>query len=407
VERKGSSSGGGGGPGGSGFSGGGLSSGWLCNWRGSFHANPSDCNEPSEGGTWILSIKSLLPEGKGTNLLKNGCFPLPEECFDDVQDPCECDGNGGCVEENDEVPVNFPINIALVFELNSLLDQNLTPEQIDALAPYGNEFFQSMIDFLNANDTPEAQGFIEEVIDVFAENPSAEVDFEEKVILEESFINNDCLNSVYEKFKEGDNTISQYIENFVPNGSVSNLNLRTDDSFGINNPDFTLAGAITSEPDNFMITITFNTDPNLSSSVSNFSFLILGVEFMHEMIHAEMYRKLLSHAQQPNVPWTRPFINSLRNDFEGLADYYTRYWLELPPEQEPTSAQHQLMAEHYVDIMKDALADFDDNQNSTEYYESLSWIGLKETIAWDNLSPSDTISINTNIQNELQNEPCN
>jgi hypothetical protein len=149
---------------GSGFSGGGLSSGWLCNWRGSFHANPSDCNEPSEGGTWVISIKSLLPEGKGTHLLKNGCLPLPEECFSDVQDPCECDGNGGCVEENDEVPVNFPINIALVFELNSLLDQNLTPEQIDALASYGNEFFQSMIDFLNANDTPEAQGFIEEAI---------------------------------------------------------------------------------------------------------------------------------------------------------------------------------------------------------------------------------------------------
>jgi hypothetical protein len=62
--------------------------------------------------------------------------------------------------------------------LNSLLDQNLTPEQIDALAPYGNEFFQSMIDFLNANYTPEAQGFIEEVIEVLAENPVAEVDFD-------------------------------------------------------------------------------------------------------------------------------------------------------------------------------------------------------------------------------------
>jgi len=191
-DGEGSSSGGGGGsaegsgpPGGSGgsgsggeFIGGGSSSGWLCNWRGSFHSNPSDCNEPSEGGTWIFSIKSLLPEGKGTNLLKNGCLPLPEECFSDVQDPCECDGNGGCVIENDEVPVNFPINIALVSELNSLLDQNLTPEQIDALAPYGNEFFQSMIDFLNANYTPEAQGFIEEVIEVLAENPVAEVDFD-------------------------------------------------------------------------------------------------------------------------------------------------------------------------------------------------------------------------------------
>jgi hypothetical protein len=272
---------------------------------------------------------------------------------------------------------------------------------------YRQALLSDVLDFIIYENDNSDESKLFSIEGMEAERNSGEVDFEEKVILEESFINNDCLNSVYEKFKEGDNTISQYIENFVPNGSVANLNLRTDDSFGINNPDFTLAGAITSEPDNFMITITFNTNPNLSSSVSNFSFLILGVEFMHEMIHAEMYRKLLSHAQQPNVTWTRPFINSLRNDFEGLADYYTRYWLELPPEQEPTSAQHQLMAEHYVDIMKDALADFDDNQNSTEYYESLSWIGLKETIAWDNLSPTDTIIINTNIQNELQNEPCN
>jgi len=106
--------------------------------------------------------------------------------------------------------------------------------------------------------------------------------------------------------------------------------------------------------------------------------------------------------------WTpiqfQQFVESLENKYFGIFDYYTRYdW----DENAPNNAQHQLMAEHYVDIMKDVLADFDDNQNSTEYYESLSWIGLKETIAWDNLSPTDTIIINTNIQNELQNEPCN
>jgi hypothetical protein len=106
--------------------------------------------------------------------------------------------------------------------------------------------------------------------------------------------------------------------------------------------------------------------------------------------------------------WTpiqfQQFVESLENKYFGIFDYYTRYdW----DENASNNAQHQLMAEHYVDIMKDALADFDDNQNSTEYYESLSWIGLKETIAWDNLSPTDTIIINTNIQNELQNEPCN
>ena len=49
---------------------------------------------------------------------------------------------------------------------------------------------------------------------------------------------------------------------------------------------------------------------------------------MHEMIHAEMYRKLLAHVQQPEIPWTEEFIHSLKNDFNGLADYYTRWWLK-------------------------------------------------------------------------------
>jgi hypothetical protein len=161
-----SSSGGGGsaegsGPGGTG-SGGGFGGG---GGTVSIIVEPCYCHDTHASGGCTHPIITIVIHNKSTNnLLKNGCFPLPEECFDDVQDPCECDGNGGCVEENDEVPVNFPINIALVSELNSLLDQNLTPEQIDALAPYGNEFFQSMIDFLNANDTPEAQGFIEEAI---------------------------------------------------------------------------------------------------------------------------------------------------------------------------------------------------------------------------------------------------
>ncbi len=230
---------------------------------------------------------------------------------------------------------------------------------------------------------------------------------EEEVILDPSFINNDCLNDVFNKFREGDNTISHYIENFIPDGSVANLNIKTDDNFGIKYPDNVTAGAFTSEPNNYMITITFNTDPNLPSSVGNFSSIILAVEFMHEMIHAEMYRKLLAHAQQPEIPWTEEFIHSLRNDFNGLADYYTRWWLEQDPEVPAASAQHQLMAEHYIDIMIDALSDYDDNQHSQEFYEALSWIGLKkDTVAWNNLSPEEQANINSQIQNAMQNGPC-
>ncbi len=230
----------------------------------------------------------------------------------------------------------------------------------------------------------------------------------EEIIIDTSFKNNDCLNDVFNKFSAGDNRISDYIGNFIPEGSAANLTLVTDDDFSDHfDPEYWSAGAVTSEPENYMITITFNTDPNLPSSVGNFSSIILATEFMHEMIHAEMYRKLLAHAQQPEIPWTEEFIHSLKNDFNGLADYYTRWWLERDPNLPATSAQHQLMAEHYIDIMADALSDYDDNQHSQEFYEALSWIGLKEdTVAWNNLSPEQQAYINSQIQNTMQNGPC-
>lgn len=269
-----------------------------------------------------------------------------------------------------------------------------------------NRLTNSILAFIHDNDySNEAKQFGKQAVQTWMNQ--GEVDFEEQIIIDPTFSNNKCLKNVYNKFKEGNNTISEYIANFIPNGSAANLTLKTDDNFQSNQSSkYWTAGAITSQPDNYMITITFNTDPNLSSSAQNFPSIILAVEFMHEMIHAEMYRKILAHAQQPNIPWTTQFIHSLRNDFEGLADYYTRWWLELPPEQEPTSAQHQLMAQHYINIMSDALSDYDDNQNSQDFYEALAWIGLKDTVAWDDPA-TDQSSINTHIQNALQNAPCN
>ena len=171
------------------------------------------------------------------------------------------------------------------------------------------------------------------------------------------------------------------------------------------------------------ILIIFNTDSNLSTSAENYPTIILATELVHEMIHAEIYRKLLSYAQEPNIPWTDFFIRSMRNDFGGLSDYYTRYWLELPPGQAPNQAQHQMMAEHYRGMMIESLKEFDNNQHPDYFYEALSWIGLKgfgpvdpntqlplnATEAWKNLLPIDREVINFDITTSIQNEThdCN
>ncbi|MNS93926.1 hypothetical protein D3C72_1281270 [compost metagenome] len=138
--------------------------------------------------------------------------------------------------------------------------------------------------------------------------------------------------------------------------------------------------------------------------------------FIHEMIHAEIYRQLLSVAGKPEIPWSVDFINSVKNDFPVLADYYTRYVYKVPKGQQPTSAQHELMADHYKEVIIQGLKEFDPNQTA-EIYNSLSWIGLMgsggepdsvtgllplSTVAWKNISQSERIKI-LKIYNNFNN----
>jgi|AntRauTorckE5430_2_1112549.scaffolds.fasta_scaffold02645_9 hypothetical protein len=376
-----SSSGGGGsaegsGPGGTG-SGGGFGGG---GGTVSIIVEPCYCHDTHASGGCTHPIITIVIHNKSTNnLLKNGCFPLPEECFDDVQDPCECDGNGGCVEENDEVPVNFPINIALVSELNSLLDQNLTPEQIDALAPYGNEFFQSMIDFLNANDTPEAQGFIEEVIDVFAENPSAEVDFEDKIINELKG-KEKCLDNLLKE--SGNDFVKNMIANFVGDDSEFGINIKSKDNVYYTDEDGEISevsGITKYSSDSNIIKIEISTLKANSRRALQVTRTLL-----HEYIHADIFRKVYSDSINSEIENFRKTYNDYKN---------TKF--------QPT-ASHQTMAELYLNSMKEALKNFhrqamvgdynflsnNGQNNLDDFYEAIAWQGLRNqnVDAWINLS---------------------
>lgn len=138
------------------------------------------------------------------------------------------------------------------------------------------------------------------------------------------------------------------------------------------------------------------------------------------MIHAEMFRKLMECASFPHVNYSqmsesewRNFIYNLRNNYEGLYDYFIRYaYYEndgvLIPIDGPTEEQHQQMATHYRDMMIEALKDFDNNQHSDEFYNALSWVGLQGTNAWNHPSINQT-AITASIINIIQNEThdCN
>jgi hypothetical protein len=289
----------------------------------------------------------------------------------------------------------------------------------------------SMIDdidsFLNQNTVngvldPEAAAFVEAILEDC--DSDQEVDLEEKIILDSTFVDHDRLKCVYNKFKSGNNTISGYLDNFLPDNSTGHLNFKADSDFAVTFPDETDAGAITDPPVNgadgsnvapYNIDIIFNTDSSLDSSAENFPTIILAQWLIHEMVHAEMYRKLLECANLPHVNYDgytndqwENFVYSLRHNYEGLYDYFFRYKYfeengEVIPIEGPTQEQHQQMAAHYRSMVVNALKGFDNNQHSDAFYNAIAWIGLKETVAWDDPSV-DQDQINNLINFAIDNE---
>src|SRR5690606_35952560 len=181
----------------------------------------------------------------------------------------------------------------------------------------------------------EAKDFAEAVLDAGSD---AEVDYPYEVIIDSTFKNTPCLYNVYEAMGKAP-TFNNYLQNFEPQFSVAHLRFSSSSSLPSN------TNAETSAPQNYVITITFN-ENNL-----NRPSLSVARTFIHEMIHAEMFRKLLAVAQNPNIQLDQNQLIQLRNDYPGLYDYYMRWKWNVPLGQSPSSAQHQAMAQHYRGII--------------------------------------------------------
>jgi len=232
----------------------------------------------------------------------------------------------------------------------------------------------------------------------------------EQIVLDSSFLQHKRFKSLYKSLINGRTTIREYLGNFESTFSTANLYLKVDANFSTNQPsNLWDALGITVPPVEYNIEVIFNTDPYLPSSADKFPKIILAQGFMHEIIHAEMFRKLMSI---PYNRYTNPngvtreehgkFLISIMNEYPGIWDYYSRYeWNTTTP----SDAQHEQMAEHYISTMSQALAEYDNNKYPIAFYEALSWNGLIETTAWENLTTIEQKSILSVIQYAYRNEP--
>jgi len=335
------------------------------------------------------------------------CLPVQKSSQPGTKAASGCpvdDGEVGVVSSMDVLYIIKTLGISLLPNEALWIEEDATLIQIDELKEY-----------LATNNTAEGKAFGLEAIRAWM--AGGDVDFVEQVILDSSFVDNDCLYGVYEamgkatKFKE-------YLQNFEPNGSIADLRFTTDDNFATNRETkYHNAMAITDAPiSSNEIKITFNTDANISGDITNKPDVFKAVAMIHEILHAEMYRKMLDAVRAAeisgnNLNWTNwtseqfynNFLNSLENKYFGIFDYYTRYNYGILVGSNPNDYQHQQMAQHYRDVVKQALTDYDPTLTENQK-EANSWIGLDtaDIVAWQILTPSERTAIN-NLQSQILN----
>lgn len=287
-------------------------------------------------------------------------------------------------------------------------EQLLNPEQkLWWGSPRNDSNKKELTTFLILYPSDEAKAFALEAINGYMTN--SEVDLAYRVIIDKSLKDNTNLYGVYTQLGKAP-AFQVYLQKFDSNFSVVDLQLRADDQFkNTQDPKYWKAQAITLTPENNLINIIINNDANLPGNIMKFPKIISSLVFIHEMIHAEIYRMLLSCSTLPNVntqnmtdeQWVS-YLKNMKNNFNELYKLYSQYQLNT---KTPKEFQHQYMADKYRNVIKLVLKQYDSNAHSEEFYDTISWFGLKETTAWQNLLQDQRDQINTSLQKIYTDEP--
>ena len=163
-------------------------------------------------------------------------------------------------------------------------------------------------------------------------------------------------------------------------GGFKNMIKKFDGEFPVSHLKFEMTNdlsddtnAVTSNSGKYTIAIKIN-----SNTIEKRTLIGLSRTFAHEVIHAEIYRKIRSVGSKVSI-----------NDFPGIYDYYRRHkdW------------QHEQMAAHYIEVISDIVSEFDNNNHSRQFYEDIAWEGLHKTSSWNSLSSNERSRILKKIEN--------
>lgn len=202
----------------------------------------------------------------------------------------------------------------------------------------------------------------------------------------------------------GQNDIAKVIQRFGAPNSVYNWEIKTGTP---TNPDNVFETDW--ERDNFNNAIPYEYSTLVNTSfVNQATDLAIARVILHEAIHAY----ILSFTDDVIAT---PTSTSLFDNFPEVWDFYVarKNGVEVGDLE---NAHHEQIASSFIGVIGDALAEYDNNQQSPQYYEDLAWGALLETKAFQessNLTNEDKERITNNNNAEDLNspnalgEPCN
>lgn len=226
---------------------------------------------------------------------------------------------------------------------------------------------------------------------------------DDRLAFDDEIINNltGKAKCVYDKLNSMSTGFKNMIKKFDGDFPVSHLKLELKD-LGTTRGQ-TIAPDGTGNSPDYVITIQLNSNSNIHG-INYRPNLMTAKTIAHEVIHAEMFRKLLSVLDNGgNIAGiTRQnVLDALGNNYPGMYDYYRRY----------RNWQHQQMATHYRGTIADVLKVYDNNQHSYQFYMDLAWEGLKypNISTWSSQSQAEKDRINKVISDYIdanKNENC-
>ncbi|WP_443939818.1 hypothetical protein [Pedobacter sp. MW01-1-1] len=174
------------------------------------------------------------------------------------------------------------------------------------------------------------------------------------------------------------------LNNFIGSDKPIDLTFRL--GYIAQDPGYVTTGNTVPNPRSWSATnIDLTIASNLIDSLPSIS---VALTLLHEGMHAEIYRKLLS-IHGPN--------NLNAQNFPSLFNLWIR-------SREWEGVSHEFMANYYVNTIANALKEYDNSKFDIEYYKSYAWSGLKETDYFTNkIDSTFKANINSKTAKLLRN----